>query len=149
LACLTTCVGLINSISQYFSILFKKINYRQWVFIIVAFSFLICNLGLTAILSISIPILNAIYPISIVLIILGLSHPLWEKNRYVYPVTISATGFVSVIYALDTTGIPLGSFGNLFRQLPLYSMGFCWVSVAVAALAISFAINFIFKGKQS
>ena len=41
LACLTTCVGLINSISQYFSVLFKKISYRKWVFIIVLFSFLI------------------------------------------------------------------------------------------------------------
>ena len=29
LACLTTCVGLINSISQYFSTLFGKLSYRQ------------------------------------------------------------------------------------------------------------------------
>ena len=36
------------------------------------FSFLVCNLGLNAILSISIPILNAIYPVAIVLILLGL-----------------------------------------------------------------------------
>ena len=35
-----------------------------------------CNLGLSMILSISIPILNAIYPVSIVLILLGLSHDL-------------------------------------------------------------------------
>ena len=60
LACLTTCIGLINSISQYFSVQFKKLSYRQWVFVIVGVSFLICNLGLNAILSISIPVLNAI-----------------------------------------------------------------------------------------
>ncbi len=29
LACLTTCVGLINSISQYFSTLFGKLSYRS------------------------------------------------------------------------------------------------------------------------
>lgn len=34
LACLTTCVGLINSISQYFSHLFSRISYRKWVFLI-------------------------------------------------------------------------------------------------------------------
>lgn len=62
LACLTTCVGLINSISQYFSTLFRKISYRAWVYIITFFSFLVCNLGLSMILSISTPILNAIYP---------------------------------------------------------------------------------------
>jgi LIVCS family branched-chain amino acid:cation transporter len=117
LACLTTCVGLINSISLYFSTLFKRFTYRHWVFIIVIISFLICNLGLNAILSISIPILNAIYPIAIVLIILGLSNKLWEKNRLVYPLTISATGIVSVIYAMDTSNIPLGAIADLFRKL--------------------------------
>ena len=141
LACLTTCVGLINSISQYFSTLFKKFTYRQWVLIIVIFSFLICNLGLNAILSISIPILNAIYPVSIVLILLGLSNKLWENNKYVYPVTIGATGCISVVYALDVAKVPLGVLGNTLRKLPLYSMGFCWVSVAVAALFVSVVIS--------
>ena len=140
LACQTTCVGLINSISQYFSMLFPKISYQNWVNVIVVFSFLICNLGLNAILSISIPILNAIYPVSIVLILLSLSHKLWEKNRFVYPVTIGATACVSVVYALDVAKIPLGFVGNLFRKLPLYSMGFCWVSVAAAALLLSVVI---------
>ncbi|MBQ3008029.1 MAG: branched-chain amino acid transport system II carrier protein, partial [Oscillospiraceae bacterium] len=88
LACLTTCVGLITSISQYFSTLFKKFSYRQFVFAITVFSFAICNQGLNAILSISVPILNAIYPVSIVLIVLGLSHRFIAKNRFVYPFTV-------------------------------------------------------------
>ena len=141
LACLTTCVGLINSISQYFSILFKKLTYHHWVYIIVVFSFLICNLGLNAILSISIPVLNAIYPISIVLILLGLSHGLWKQNRWVYPLTVGATGCVSVVYALDVAKVPLGVLAVPFRSLPLYSMGFCWVSVAAVALLVSLLIN--------
>ena len=147
LACLTTCVGLINSISQFFSTLFKKVSYRKWVFIIVAFSFLICNLGLTAILSISIPVLNAIYPISIELILRGLSHRLWENNRFAYPLTIAATGCVSGVYALDTAGVPLGFLGTLFRKLPLYTMGFCWVSIAVGAIVISLVIHFFIPKK--
>ncbi len=141
LACLTTCVGLINSISQYFSTLFKKLSYRQWVLVIVVFSFLICNLGLNAILSISIPVLNAIYPVSIVLIVLGLSHRLWEKNRFVYPLVVTGTGIVSVLYALDTAGMPLGVLGKLCRMLPLYTMGFCWVSVAAVMLALSLLLH--------
>ena len=148
LACLTTCVGLINSISQYFSTFFKKLSYRQWVFIIVFISFLICNLGLNAILNISIPVLNAIYPISIVLILLGLSHKWWKRNPYVYPLTISATGCVSVIYALETAGIPLGFFSDLLHKLPLYSMGFCWVCIAVIAILVSILINLIPRNKQ-
>lgn len=145
LACLTTCVGLINSISQYFSILFQKISYRTWVFIIIGFSFLVCNLGLNAILSISIPVLNAIYPVSIVLILLGLSHNLWHSNRFVYPLVISGTGLVSVIYALDQAKVPLGFIRLLVHKLPLYKMGFCWVSVAIVMLLLSIILNKIKK----
>ena len=141
LACLTTCVGLINSISQYFSTLFRGMTYRRWVFVIVVFSFLICNLGLNAILNISIPVLNAIYPVSIVLILLGLSHKLWEKNRYIYPLTIGTTGCVSVLYAMDVAGVPLGGVAQWFRKLPLYDMGFGWISVAVLALGVSVVFN--------
>lgn len=145
LACLTTCVGLINSISQYFSTLFKRVSYRKWVFVIVLFSFLICNLGLNMILSISIPVLNAIYPVSIVLILLGLSHRLWAGNPYVYPLTIAATACVSVLYAMDSAGVPLFFLGNLMHKLPLYSMGFCWVFFSVAALAVSLVVNKLVK----
>ena len=147
LACLTTCVGLINSIAQYFSTLLPKLRYRQWVYLIVGFSFLICNLGLTAILSISIPILNAIYPISIVLILFGLSHRFWQGNRFVYPLVIGATGCVSAVYALDIAGIPLGVIGRLCRALPLYELGFCWVSVAAVALVVSLVLPLCIRKK--
>ena len=145
LACLTTCIGLINSISQYFSTLFSRLSYTQWACVITVFSFFICNLGLNAILSISIPVLNAIYPVSIVLILLGLSHSLWKDNRYVYPLTVGSTTCVSVIYALDTAGLPLGFVSDLCRMLPLYDMGFCWVSVALLMLLASFGLNAVKK----
>ena len=137
LACLTTCVGLITSISQYFSTLWKKISYRTWVFVIVGFSFFICNLGLTQILSISIPILNAIYPVSIVLILLGLSNRLWENRPFVYPAVIGATGVVSVIGALESAGLSLPVVTDLCHMLPLHSLGFGWFGVTVFALILS------------
>ena len=147
LACLTTCVGLINSISQYFSTRFKKLNYSQWVCVIAVFSFLVCNLGLNTILSISIPVLNAIYPISIVLILLGLSHDLWKNMRYVYPVTVAGTGCVSVIYAMDKANVSLGVITGLCKKLPMYEMGFCWVSVAAVLMVVSVAMNLRRKEK--
>ena len=147
LACLTTCTGLINSISQYFSTLFPKISYRKWVVTIVVFSFLICNLGLNAILSISIPVLNAIYPVSIVLIVLGLSHGLWKGNRFVYPVTIGATAVISVLYAVDAAGLSLGVVSRTLRQLPLYDLGFSWVVLSLAALVVSLLLGRLF-GKR-
>ncbi len=141
LACLTTCVGLINSISQYFSTLFGRLSYRQWVLVITGFSFLVCNLGLNAILSISVPVLNAIYPVAIVLILLGLSHRLWRNNPYVYPCVVGATALVSVIYAMDSAGLP----ALLARVLPLYEQGYGWLWVAAGMLPVSLLLHRLWK----
>ena len=141
LACLTTCVGLITSISQFFSTLWKKVSYRTWVFVIVVFSFLICNLGLNQILSISIPVLNAIYPVSIMLILLGLSDKFYRNSPYVYPVVIGSTAVVSVISAFETAGLPLPVITDLCHLLPLYAQGFGWVGVASVALIVSLLIK--------
>lgn len=84
---------------------------------------------------------------SIVLILMGFSHKLWQNNRFVYPLTIAGTGCVSVVYSLDTVGVPLGVIGQLFCSLPLYSMGFSWVSVALVALLVSLVVNYIAKRK--
>lgn len=135
LACLTTCVGLITSISQFFSRLFAKVPYRTWVFIIVGFSLVICNQGLTTILSISVPVLDAIYPVSIVLIVLGLCDKWLNNNPYIYPVTIACVGVTSVLKAIENLKISLGFVGEIFHKLPLYSLGLGWVIVAVVAIA--------------
>lgn len=149
LACLTTCVGLINSISQYFSMLFKKVSYRDWVYIITFFSFLICNLGLNMILSISVPILNAIYPVSIVLILLGLSHDVWKRNRFVYPMTVLGTAVVSTLYALSDAGVPLGALETGLHKLPLYKLGFGWLCVAGGMLAASLVVGSVCGTKKA
>lgn len=137
LACLTTCVGLINSVSQYFSTLWTKISYRGWVYLITGFSFLVSNLGLSLILSISVPILNAIYPVAILLILLGMTNGIWEKFPLTYPLVITGTTVVSVIYALESAGISLGFLSKLCSLLPLHSQGFGWLSVTAVMLAIS------------
>ncbi|MDO4469932.1 MAG: branched-chain amino acid transport system II carrier protein [Bacillota bacterium] len=138
LACLTTCVGLITSISQYFSTLTKKISYAQWVFLISGFSFLVCNQGLNTILGLSMPVLNAIYPISIMLIVLGICDRWIKNNPYIYSCTIAAVGCISIIYVLDKQlKVPLGFLSDWCHALPLYSMGLGWVAVAIAAAALT------------
>ncbi len=139
LACLTTCVGLITSISQYFSTLFKKLSYEKWVLVITIFSFAVCNRGLNAILGISVPILNAIYPVAIILIVLGLCDKWLQGNRVVYPLTVGLVGLVSIVYALDTLKVPLGIVGKVFSYLPFYSVGMGWTVVALVTVVLSVA----------
>lgn len=78
-ACLTTCVGLITSCSEYFTTLNSKVNYKTWVGILTLSSMILANMGLSKILAVSVPVLNAIYPISIMLILLGILNNFLEE----------------------------------------------------------------------
>ena len=149
LACLTTCVGLITSISQYFSTLIEKVSYRKWVFGITIFSFAVCNQGLNTILSISVPILNAIYPVSIVLIVLGLCDKYIKGNRFIYPCVVWGTTVVSVLSAVDGLGLNMGIVSTVCRALRWYSLGFGWVCITVAMFVVSLVLNAAAGKKQS
>lgn len=138
-ACLTTCVGLITSISQYFAGLFKKVNYKTCVLVITLFSFAVCNQGLSTILSISVPVLNAVYPVAIVLIVLGLCDKFLQGNKVVYPLTVGMVGLVSVLHALESVKVPLGVVSTALQKLPLYSSGMGWVLVALVSVVLSVA----------
>ena len=141
LACLTTCVGLITSISQYFATLLPKVSYRKLALGITAFSFLVCNQGLNTILSISVPVLNAVYPVAIVLIVMGLAGKYLEGNTLVFPLTAAAVAVVSVVYALEQLKVPLEVVSDMFHLLPFYSYGMGWVTVAVAAVLVSLLVQ--------
>lgn len=144
LACLTTCVGLINSISQFFSVTFRKLSYRKWVIVITGFSFVVCNLGLNTILSISVPVLNAIYPVAIVLILLGLTDSIRKENRFVYPCVVGGTAVTSVIHAMDQGDVS----AVLSRFLPLYSEGYGWICVAGVLLVVSIAAQAVVRKRN-
>ncbi len=141
LACLTTCVGLMTSCSQYFATLTKKIKYHHWLMIITLFSFAICNQGLTTLLKISIPILDAIYPIAIMLIVLGLCDSLFKDNKIIYPLTISMVGVVSVIYALHSVSITIPLLTDICSSLPFYSLGLGWCVVAAVCVVVSMILS--------
>lgn len=148
LACITTCVGLITSVAEYFATLTQKLSYRQLVYAITIFAFVICNQGLNVILSISMPILNAIYPAAIVLIFLGLLDRYIADNRYVYPFAVWGTVVISVISVLEGLGIRLGIISSFCQVLPLYDAGFGWVTVSAFMLLLSFILKIFTKNRR-
>ena len=147
LACLTTCIGLITSISNYFSNTFKRFKYRHVAIFITVISFLICNLGLNTILSISVPVLNIVYPISIVLILLGLFDGFYKDNKIIYPLTIALTTIMSIIFTMSDLGVPMGAFGKALNYIG-FSMGFAWVTFAAAGVLISIIVDLILKKRK-
>lgn len=136
LACLTTSVGLITSCSEYFSSLTKKMSYKSWAMILSFFSMFVANLGLNQILTISVPILNAIYPVAIMLIVLSMIDKLVRSSKAVYSMTILFTAVVSVVDALGQAGFKLGFVSEMLTKLPLYSEGLAWVLPAGVGIVL-------------
>lgn len=131
IACLNTCVGLLSCCSKYFCTIIPQIGYRMWVFLFAGISLVISNVGLNKILEISVPVLNMLYPVAIVLIILAFLHPIIKPLKAVYPVCILFTGVVSIISALEQVSIFIPGVTGTIRRLPFYEMGLQWMVPAV------------------
>ncbi|NPC93741.1 branched-chain amino acid transport system II carrier protein [Bacillus sp. WMMC1349] len=141
-ACLTTSVGLVSSCGEYFSKLIPKLSYKTVVIIVSLFSMVIANFGLTEIISFSIPILSALYPLAIVIILLSFIDKLFNERREVYVGTIIATGIFSIIDGLNAASINLGVVDQFLHQyIPLYSYGVGWIVPALCGAVIGYIIT--------
>ena len=148
LACLSTCVGLTSSISQYFAEIFPVLDYKKWAVVTSVVSFIICNQGLSMILQFSVPVLNAIYPMAIVLTVLGLLNGLFKGRRPVYILAVCVTGIISIGSVLESFGLNLGPVSAAFAKLPLYSLGLGWVTAAIVAAVVGFIISMAMGSKK-
>lgn len=127
IACFNTCVGLFSCCGNYFSKVFPKISYRNWVFLFAFVSLIIANVGLNAILKFSVPVLNAIYPLAILLIFLSCIHQWIAKDPLVYPIAAVFCGVSSLVSVLDSVGAVIPCVTGVFRMIPGYQAGFCWI----------------------
>ncbi|AEB75142.1 branched-chain amino acid transport system II carrier protein [Clostridium botulinum] len=141
LACLTTCVGLITSCSQYFTTILPRVKYITFVRGLALSSMILANMGLTKILAVSVPVLDAIYPVAIVLIVLSMVDVLFGESSVVYVSTIAFTSIVSVLHALSGAGLKFGALEQLCNSLPLYSQGLGWVVPS----AVGFILGLVLK----
>lgn len=142
LACLTTCVGLITSGANYFDHLTKeKLGYSTWVVILSLTSFITANFGLDMILKVSAPVLTIIYPVSILLIILGVSHDLLDYSSLVYKVSAAVAVVLPTIHVLGKMGLKLPLLTSLEARLPLAKSGLSWVLPCLVVVVILTVID--------
>lgn len=132
IACLNTCIGLICCCSEYFHEIVPQINYKKWAFLFAGVSMLISNIGLDMILKVSIPVLNLLYPLSIVLIALAFLHQYIKKYRYIYQTTMILTGIGSVLGILPSLGIDM----TWLHMIPLFDISLGWICFALFGLII-------------
>ena len=148
-ACLKTAIGLVVSCSEMFLKLVPgKLNYRGWAMFFTLFSFIVSNVGLTAIIKLAVPVLMLIYPLVMALVILALCEKLFGGSRYVYLWTTVFTAVPAVFDFLNALGI--GAAGDLGQRIfPFFSLGLGWVVPALIGLAVGIVLMLANRGKES
>lgn len=129
LACLTTAIGLISACSDYFSSL-TSISYKKWVVINGAACALVANVGLAQLISLSVPVLFALYPVAIALVVLTFLRKKLPNSRLAYRVVL----LVSLLFALVDAAKIVGLDVSAFNVLPLFDVGMGWVLPTLVAM---------------
>ena len=136
LACMTTAVALVSSAASFFEKLTKgRLSYATLVIIICVSSAVISNLGLDRIVAVASPILDIVYPPTLVLIALS-----WfgdRLSRGVYRWAVIGALIASVLSTLSLYGVSV----PIVNTLPLASLGLGWIVPAVVFGIVAYVIG--------
>lgn len=141
IACFNTCVGLFSCCGNYFREIFPAVSYAKWVSVFAFASMIISNIGLNMILRVSVPILNMLYPLAIILIFLACVHQWIAEYPLVYPCTILFCGISSFVSVLDQEGLMLPVLTSAMRLIPGYKTGFGWLIPAGLGMLTGMLLN--------
>lgn len=155
-ACLKTAIGLVTSCGEMFLKLIPgKLNYRGWAMIFTVFSFIVSNVGLTAIINYAVPVLMLLYPLATVLIIMALCEKAFGKSKYVYGwVTLGA--FIPAVFDFCKTlpegiqnALHISAMTDLGRSIfPFFDLGLGWVVPALIGLVIGIVLMLVNRGRE-
>lgn len=140
LACLTTSVGLLSANATFFHKIFPKISYQVYLVVFAVFSFAVSNFGLADLINISLPVLVAIYPIAIVLMVFALFGNLFNHAPSVYGVALIFTGVVALYDGIKQAGFKIEAYDKFLSIFPFYEQGIAWVVPALVGGVIGYII---------
>nr|WP_317333188.1 branched-chain amino acid transport system II carrier protein [uncultured Romboutsia sp.] len=146
LACLTTAIGLTSATAQFFEKTTNgKLKYELIVTIVCIFSAIVSNFGVSTIIKFSGPILDIIYPATVVLVIMTLFGNKIKNNNAFKGATYMAL-IVSIITVLNNMKLINIPFIN---ELPFSSIGFNWIlPVLIGAIIGNFVPSFDKNNKE-
>mgnify|MGYP001516786077 FL=1 len=152
-ACLKTSIGLVTSCSETFVKMTNgKVPYKVWAILFTVFSFAVSNIGLSAIIEYSIPMLMLIYPPAIALIILAFTGKFFEHDRAVYISVMVGTWAAAILDCMKTLPEFLQKVLRLdvpielaAKYLPLFNKNLGWLLPAFAGLCVGLIIHLIKK----
>lgn len=161
IACLNVCTGLICTCATYFHERFgmvrgRNVSYRTWQAAFTVFSFVVSNAGLSTIIKVSVPVLAALYPIAIVLVLLSLTHRILGarfRRTYRWAVLLVAVeSFATCVSSLaDMSNSPLPWLEGPLSLLPLHQYQLGWLLPSLIGVCIGVADSLLHerRGRDS
>ena len=141
-ACLTTSIGLTTACGDYFSTHFERFSYKKVITAVCLFSFFVSNIGLSQLLSITLPALLMVYPVLMALIITSFFRKVLNRGAYIG--IVLGTMLISIPDGLITfaaTYMPAVSTSLkalMLDVVPFYALGIGWVIPATIGGVIGF-----------
>ena len=122
-ACLTTAIGLCGATAAYLErISGRRVSYRAALIAVVAIALAICNLGLTNIINLAVPVLSVICPPFMITVVL-----LLFRRRIRSTWTFKGAALAAVLASLLLTAHDLTGAFAFVEAAPLYTFGFSWL----------------------
>lgn len=150
LACLTTSTGLSSTCGNYFeTISGGKLKYKTVVTVAVIIAYPLSLLGVDGLISTAVPVLLAIYPVMIVLILMSLFDQ-YIKYNWTYTGAVIGAFAVALVEGINVGSLMRGgnALGDLMAKiqtLPFANLGFQWVVPAIVCSIVLTVISMVAK----
>lgn len=148
LACLTTAIGQITAVADFFTEAFHgKVPYKVLVIIVPVVTTIVASFGLDTIVRLTGAWFSFTYPIALVLMILGIFETKIPNDG-----AFKGAVWCTVAYAfLDLPaeyGVHIGALDAVLNNIPLYGYGFGWIVPAAVGFVAGLLIGNS-KGKSA
>lgn len=134
--CFTTTAGLIVSTGEFFHNTFPKISYKVYASFFTLIGFAIANLGLSAIIAYSLPVLMILYPITITIVLIVIVNKFTQLSKPGMQLTMFLVSLVAIADVLAST-FKLTGLANIIKTLPFAAQSLPWLLPAVVGIVLS------------
>ncbi|MDP0563476.1 MAG: branched-chain amino acid transport system II carrier protein [Candidatus Endonucleobacter sp. (ex Gigantidas childressi)] len=149
LACLTTAIGCISSAGEYFDKLTtNKLSY-SWIVTIMSIScIIIASMNLNQLIQLFTPVLLALYPSSIALILLGLIKQHIPNPTLTYRITLLTIFIFSLIDVSQDMPV-VAPLINAISFLPGLNVHMGWLAPGIISFLITLLLGWLIRVKPS
>ena len=134
--CFTTTAGLIVSTGEFFHNTFPKLSYKVYATVFTLIGFAIANLGLNAIIQYSGPVLQVLYPITIVIVLIVIVNKFLPLSKFGMQLTVSAVTLISFAGVLGDQ-FHIAWVSDKVNALPFAQASLPWLVPALVGILLS------------